>query len=193
MMQQNLNQQILRVDVAGMPLDWVDYQEAVKLYYADTVAYEAGTALFKIRGGINAATGQRSVIEVSSVIATYGKNPHLDLSYIPPLNNNALFKRDGFLCLYCGQAFSRRYLSRDHVIPFKQGGADVWNNVVAACKRCNNQKAGCTPEQAGMKLLAVPFVPTHAEYIYLRAHTILVDQMEFLKAHFPRKSRLRYS
>ena len=192
-MQENLSQQILRVDVAGMPLDWINYQDAVRLYHADIVAYEAGTALFIIRGGINAVTGKRSVIEVNSVIATYGKNPHLDFDYIPPLNNDALFKRDGSLCLYCGGSFSRRHLSRDHVIPFKQGGKDTWNNVVAACKHCNNQKADRTPEQAGMKLLAIPFVPTHAEYIYLRARTILADQMEFLKAHFPRKSRLRDS
>ena len=190
-MHENLSQQILRVDVAGMPLEWINYQAAVRLYYADTVAYEAGTALFRIRGGINAITGKRSITDVNSVIATYGKNPHLGLDYIPPLNNDALFKRDGFLCLYCGESFSRRYLSRDHVIPFKQGGKDTWNNVVAACKHCNNQKAGFTPEQAGMKLLAIPFVPTHAEYIYLRARTILADQMEFLKAHFPRQSRLR--
>ena len=192
-MQEILSQQILRVDVSGMPLDWINYQDAVRFYYADTVAYEAGTALFRICGGINAITGKRSVINVNSVIATYGKNPHLDLNYIPPLNNNALFRRDGSLCLYCGEPFSHRHLSRDHVIPFKQGGGDTWNNVVTACKRCNNQKADRTPEQAGMKLIAIPFVPTHAEYIYLRARTVLADQMEFLKAHFPRKSRLRDS
>jgi len=42
-----------------------------------------------------------------------------------------------------------------------------------------------------MELLAVPFVPTHAEYIYLQGKKVLFDQMEFLKAHFPRKSPLR--
>ena len=41
-----------------------------------------------------------------------------------------------------------------------------------------------------MELLAVPFVPTHAEYIYLSGRRILADQMEFLLAHFPRNSRL---
>jgi len=39
-------------------------------------------------------------------------------------------------------------------------------------------------------LLAVPFVPTHAEYIYLSGRRILADQMEFLLAHFPRNSPL---
>ena len=63
-------------------------------------------------------------------------------------------------------------------------------NVVAACKRCNNHKAGRTPEQAHMELLAVPFTPTHAEYIYLQGRRVLADQMEFLLAHFPRSSPL---
>ncbi len=71
-----------------------------------------------------------------------------------------------------------------------QGGRDTWNNVVTACRRCNNHKAGRTPEQAGMQLLAVPFTPTHAEYIYLQGRRVLADQMEFLRAHFPRSSPL---
>ena len=41
-----------------------------------------------------------------------------------------------------------------------------------------------------MELVAVPFVPTHAEYIFLSGRTILADQMEFLLAHFPRNSPL---
>ena len=47
-----------------------------------------------------------------------------------------------------------------------------------------------TPEQAAMQLLAVPFTPTHAEYIYLQGRRVLADQMEFLRAHFPRTSPL---
>ena len=82
-------------------------------------------------------------------------------------------------------------LSRDHVTPISQKGVDGWTNVVTACKRCNNFKAGRTPEQANMQLLAVPFKPTHAEYIFLRGRRVLADQMEFLKAHFPRSSPLR--
>lgn len=41
-----------------------------------------------------------------------------------------------------------------------------------------------------MELIAVPFAPSHAEYIYLSGRRILADQMEFLLAHFPRNSPL---
>lgn len=188
-----LSQQVLRTDASGMPLEWVGFREAVRLYHLEQVAYTCGTLLYRIHGGISASTGLRSRIEVNSIIATYGRNHALDKlrdRYVPPLNNPALFRRDSHICLYCGEVFPDRELSRDHVTPVIQGGQDVWNNVVTACRRCNNHKAGQTPEQAGMELLAVPFVPTHAEYIYLQGRGVLADQMEFLRAHFPRSSPL---
>ena len=87
------------------------------------------------------------------------------------------------------RAFRSRELSRDHVRPFSQGGLDVWTNVVTACRRCNNEKASRTPEQAKMQLIAVPFTPTYAEYIFLKGRRVLADQMEYLLAHFPRTAR----
>lgn len=193
MIQPSLAQQILRTDVAGMPLEWIDYREAARLYHTAQVAYECGTSLMCIRGGYSAASGIRSTIEVSSIIATHG-TPQINIlrsgSYAPPLNNYALFKRDAFLCLYCGDQFLAGQLSRDHVTPISQGGTDTWTNVVTACRRCNHYKAGRTPEQARLELLAVPFTPTYAEYIYLKGRRVLADQMEYLLAHFPRSSPL---
>ena len=188
-----LDQPVLRTDVSGMPLEWIGYQEAVRLYHLEQVAYTCGTLLYEIRGGINAISGKRSVIAVNSIIATQGgtyaylKCRH---DYVPPLSNAALFRRDFNMCLYCGGVFSPKDLSRDHVTPLVQGGTDTWSNSVAACKRCNHHKGGRTPEQAGMQLLAIPFIPNHAEYIYLQGRRILVDQMQFLRAHFPRSSPL---
>jgi len=189
-----LNQQVLRTDVAGMPLEWIGFEDAVRLYHLRQVAYTCGVLLYRVRGGYNALTGRRSIVEVNSIVATQGDHPHSQLrnhpGYAPPLSNPALFARDAHLCLYCGGRFPSRDLSRDHVTPLSRGGSDGWNNVVTACKRCNNHKAGRTPEQAGLALLAVPFVPTHAEYIYLQGKRVLADQMEFLLAHFPRTSPL---
>lgn len=193
-MTHQLGQQVLRTDISGMPIEWVDYQAAVRLYHFGHVAYTCGTPLYRLHGGVNAASGRRSVVEVNSIIATTGDQSALRrnrLAYCPPLNNQALFKRDAHTCLYCGHHFLARDLSRDHVRPLSTGGTDTWANVVTACKRCNNHKANNTPEQAGMQLLAIPFVPTHAEYVYLRGRRILADQMAFLLAHFPRSSPLQ--
>jgi len=189
----DLRQQVLRTDVAGMPLEWIDYRDAVRLYHTEQVAYTCGAPMFTVHGGICARTGEQSSIEVNSIIATIGHTPGYDAnrhSYVPPLNNKTLFRRDANVCMYCGVHFMSRELTRDHIQPVSQGGRDIWQNVVAACRRCNNHKGGRTPDQAGMQLIAVPFVPTYAEYIYLKGRRILSDQMDFLKAHFPRKSPL---
>jgi 5-methylcytosine-specific restriction endonuclease McrA len=189
----HLSQHVLRTDLSGMPLEWVDYRSAARLYFLGQVAYACGNRLFLLRGGINAATKRRSSLEINSIIATHGTHhavSKLKDDYAPPLSNRTLFQRDGHICLYCGGHFSGRHLSRDHVRPISQGGKDQWNNLVTACVRCNNNKAGRTPEAAGMELLAVPFTPNHAEYIFLMGRNVLADQMEFLRAHFPRSSPL---
>ena len=190
-----LDQQVLHTDVTGMPLEWINYQQAVRLYYTGQVAYTCGMLLYTVYGGVNARSGQRSMISVNSIIATQGgayAQMRARRDYVPPLSNNALFRRDCNTCLYCGETFSVRDLSRDHVKPIVQGGRDRWNNVVTACKPCNHSKGGRTPEQAGMQLLAIPFAPNHAEYVYLQGRRVLADQMDFLRAHFPRSSPLHH-
>jgi 5-methylcytosine-specific restriction endonuclease McrA len=188
-----VSQEVLRTDVAGMPLEWIDYRAAASLYHAEQVAYACGSPIYTLRGGYTARTGLRSSIEVSSIIATLGDTYAHERNsdrYTPPLNNRTLFRRDANVCMYCAERFSTSELTRDHIQPLSHGGTDGWTNVVTACRRCNNHKGGRTPEQAKMQLVAVPFTPTYAEYIYLKGRRVLADQMEYLLTHFPRKSPL---
>jgi hypothetical protein len=190
---QIVSQQVLRTDIAGMPLEWIDYRSAASLYHAEQVAYSCGSAIYTLRGGHNACSGLRSRIEVSSIIATLGDTYAAERNsehYTPPLNNRTLFRRDANVCMYCGERFPTSELTRDHIKPISLGGRDRWTNVVTACRRCNNHKGGRTPEQAKMQLVAVPFKPTYAEYIYLKGRRVLADQMQYLLSHFPRKSPL---
>jgi 5-methylcytosine-specific restriction endonuclease McrA len=122
---QGLAQMVLRTDVSGMPLEWIDYREAARLYHQQQVAYTCGSLLYTLHGGTNAQTGDRTIVEVSSIVATVGHtgNPgNTRHDYVPPLNNETLFRRDAHLCMYCGGRFPARALSRDHVRPFSQGG-----------------------------------------------------------------------
>lgn len=72
-----------------------------------------------------------------------------------PLNRRTVFLRDDHRCQYCGRPAE----NIDHVVPRAQGGTHTWDNVVAACRRCNTKKGGRTPEQAGLSLVSQPRLP----------------------------------
>jgi len=61
-----------------------------------------------------------------------------------------LFLRDEFCCQYCG---SRGDLTFDHVVPRARGGITSWENVVAACSRCNLRKGSKSLRQSGLSLV----------------------------------------
>lgn len=182
---------ILRLDIAGTPLRWIPWQDAVCLYSRGLVAWTAGANAFTFRGGIERRSGQRSSVTVHSIIAVkHSRLAHAVQRHVPPLNNHELFRRDANLCLYCGYTFSEGALTRDHVIPLSRGGGDRWSNVVSACRSCNTRKGGRTPEQAGMPLLAIPYVPNWPEFLALSNRRILADQMDFLKSQFSRQYKI---
>ncbi len=179
---------ILALDKAGNPSRWINQEKAIHLIITDRVLAPLGQQTKIVRGGINALTGLRSSIEVSSILLTRSRvQPHLWVkSYEPPLTNRALFARDRHLCLYCGKQSTSRDLTRDHVIPKCQGGTDCWSNVVSCCHRCNHLKGARTPDQWGVQLLAVPYAPCYAEHLILRGKNILADQAAFLRARVRR-------
>ena len=186
----DITKQILRLNHAGLPIEWISYQTAVKLYCNEQVTYECGNSTLLVRGGYSRLTGKQSKIEINSIIATKNYSKVSYTKYTPPLSNTTLFQRDAKTCMYCGEQFPFKSLSRDHIIPLSRNGEDKWMNSVTACRRCNNQKGDKTPEEANMPLIAIPFIPSRIEYLILRGRTILSDQMDFLLSHVPKSSLL---
>jgi len=92
---------------------------------------------------------------------------YVSVPYRPsaPLSRRAIFLRDGYRCQYCG----RHAENIDHVIPKVQGGQHRWENVVAACGRCNTRKGGRTPSQAGLELQRTPSVPGRFDWVLVAA------------------------
>ncbi len=85
--------------------------------------------------------------------------------YVPQSPNPAftrfnVFLRDQFCCQYCGREYQAQYLTFDHVIPRSRGGRTTWQNVVAACSRCNLMKANKLPKDCGMIPRVTPDQPT---------------------------------
>ena len=87
------------------------------------------------------------------------------------LSKKEIFLRDQYTCQYCKK--KTQDLTLDHVIPRKQRGPHTWENVVAACPRCNLRKAGRTPAEASMKLLRDPKAPPPNPYRMLQNYTLL--------------------
>lgn len=184
---------ILRLDVTGQPVRWIPWHGAVLLEAREMVAWSAGEQQFTFLGGTNRRTGLRSRITVNSIVAVKGRAREADIgTLVPPLSNRELFRRDECVCMYCGDSFPDRFLTRDHVTPLSQGGKDCWSNVVTACRACNHAKGARDPDSAHMPLLAIPYVPNRAEYLVLSNRRILSDQMAFLMKRFRRDSRLKY-
>ena len=71
------------------------------------------------------------------------------------LSRRAIFARDGGRCAYCRGSAE----TIDHVFPRSRGGLHAWENVVAACAKCNHSKGDKTPAELGWRLHAIPAAP----------------------------------
>ena len=181
---------VLKLSAQGLPQAWISLELAVLHYAADEVRWEMGARVATFHGGHNAVTGEQSIIHVNSIIGTRGVPSINPFDLVPGLTNSKLFIRDRNVCAYCADHVGEDDLTREHIIPLAQRGADGWMNVVTACRACNHRKSNRTPEQAHMPLLYTPYVPSLWEDFILRNRRILADQMEFLMAHVPKSSRL---
>ena len=94
------------------------------------------------------------------------------------LSKKEVFLRDHYTCQYCGTR--SQHLTLDHVVPRRQQGPHTWDNVVAACSRCNLHKAGRTPAEANMKLHRLPTAPQPNPYRILENRTILEEWRQYI-------------
>jgi 5-methylcytosine-specific restriction endonuclease McrA len=85
-----------------------------------------------------------------------------------PLSRRAVFTRDGQTCVYCGGSAT----SIDHVVPRSRGGTHTWDNVVAACRRCNHAKADRSLAELGWALPHPPRTPSGAAWRLLGTRSV---------------------
>jgi 5-methylcytosine-specific restriction endonuclease McrA len=113
------------------PLSLWPWQEAVKAVWLDRVQIVAEYD--------TVVRSPSTEIRIPSVVVLR--------DYIKPQKRVAftrfnLFLRDEFSCQYCGE---KGDLTFDHVVPRARGGVTSWENVVAACSRCNLKKGLAQP------------------------------------------------
>lgn len=182
---------VLQLDIQGTPQAWISLEQAAIHVASGSVAWVDGDGpLATLRGGFNAARGAQSVIDVHPIIALRGASKVNLFDVVPAFAKLKLFRRDRMTCAYCGQRFHERELQCEHIVPESRGGRWAWMNLVTACGACNGRKADRTPEEAGMPLVYLPYVPSRFEDFLLEGRHIRADVHEWLAARLPKGSRL---
>ena len=190
-MQATSYSQVLQLDIQGTPQAWITLEHAATHVASDAVAWAEGSGpLAVLRGGFNVARGRQSVIEVPPIIALHGAAGVDLFDIVPSVSKNKLLRRDRHTCAYCGQVHAERDLQCEHILPASRGGAWSWMNLVTACSACNGRKANRTPDEAGMPLVYLPYVPSRYESFLLEGRRIRADVHDWLAARLPRNSRL---
>ncbi len=184
---------ILRLDKAGQPVEWLNWQDAVSVFCLGRIAWSLGDERIVVRGGKSGLSGEQSRVELPSIIAVDGaissRAPHTR-NRVPRISNAVMFRRDQHFCAYCGNRFGHEILTRDHIVPQSRLGPSSWENCISSCRRCNGHKAARTPEEAGMALRFAPYRPTLAEWLALKNRKTTPQQMDYLKNRFGSRSRL---
>lgn len=134
------------------PLQIVTWQRAIQLLFQGKVEVIEESEL-EVRT-------VRLTIRVPAVLRLLEYIPLKKRKQVVRFSRTNVFIRDQHRCQYCGQKFNKTHLTLDHVRPVVQGGGKSWENIVTACKPCNQRKGGRTPQQAKMGLVRTPFRPT---------------------------------
>ncbi len=162
-----LNERALVLNRSWYAITTTTARRAISLVYADAAQIICPTTYethdfesWVLRGP---ADGDRVVRGVSFVVCvpeiivlgSYDKVPQRSVAF----SRRNLYRRDGFICRYCGRRPRTDELTIDHVVPRSHGGRTTWENCVLACEGCNKRKSNRSLIDAGMRLAVVPRAP----------------------------------
>ena len=99
-------------------------------------------------------------------LSRYVHVPYKDITFC----RKNIILRDNGRCQYCGRPHRHDELTIDHIVPISRGGRNSWDNVVTACKKCNNRKGSHLPGEIQMWPINRPLVPTSATFLHLIRH-----------------------
>lgn len=119
-----------------VPLSTLTWDEAVKLMFLERVEVMAEYDDWKVHS-------PSTTLSVPSVLML---REFKKVSHGVKFSRSNVLLRDGYKCQYCDLDCSHDHslLTLDHVVPRFHGGKTKWDNVVAACSKCNLEKAHFT-------------------------------------------------
>ena len=139
---------VLLLNASFEPLSLVTAPKALALVWrrvAETLEIDRGVRIRSPRFVFDAP----SVIRLTHYIDVRSRQNRVT-------NRHRIFARDRHRCQYCGRRGTAFDLTLDHVLPKSRGGRTLAENLVTACRVCNNRKGDRTPEEARMPLITNP-------------------------------------
>ncbi len=98
------------------------------------------------------------------------------------ITRRSVFARDGHRCQYCGGQAE----NIDHVVPRSRGGTHTWDNVVAACRRCNAAKEDRLLEESGFMLRRRPHAPRSRVWLLVAGGELRSEWSAYVGAELER-------
>jgi len=161
---------VLKLDSAFKPIEIITWEEAFLLTWLN----KAWAAEYSDKW-VHSAT---KAFQIPSVIVLF---KYIDEKFFTlPCTRKNILIRDENQCQYCAKRFREAHLTVDHVIPKSKGGTSSWNNVVAACKVCNQKKRDYWVENAPVSLIRPPKKPSYRSIIKKRIGNANLKWKEYL-------------
>lgn len=145
------NKKCLLLNKNYFPINFISYKKVFKMLVNNKIEIIDNWIDFKFKFG-------NIIIEMPSTVRLLNQINNNFIKY-DKFSKKAVFKRDQYLCCYCLKALTNVDLSIDHILPLSKGGCNSFLNCVTCCKFCNSFKRDRTPEEAGMKIKQLPFIP----------------------------------
>lgn len=144
-----INYNVLLLNADYTPFKIVDWQTAISYTYVRNNVTPLDFYDFELTDG----KGRKYPIPAVIVKNRYVQRIKNPLKW----TRKKVLSRDKYTCVYCGD---KRKITIDHLLPKSRGGLNTFSNTVACCRYCNYYKANRTPEEAGLRLLTTPKIPT---------------------------------
>jgi 5-methylcytosine-specific restriction endonuclease McrA len=150
---------VLVLNATFEPLAVVPTRRAICLMLAEKVEL--------LHGSGRLVRSERLALDEPSVVRL-ARYVHVPYPTQRSPNRRGVLARDGHTCQYCGIAAE----TVDHVVPRSRGGRHTWDNVVAACRRCNGGKRDRLLGETTMRLASVPGPPSPGMWIEVAAGSV---------------------
>ena len=160
---------VLVLNATFEPLAVVPTRRAICLMLSDKVEL--------LHGSGRRVRSERLALDEPSVVR-HSRYVHVPYPKHRSPSRRGVLARDDHTCQYCGVSAE----TVDHVVPRSRGGRHAWDNVVAACRRCNGGKRDRLLGETTMRLARSPGPPPPSTWIEVAAGSVPTIWTPYLTA-----------